>query len=139
MKKTADKIVKFSSKVVRKTLPNTAEAPTQPSAAARARRQRTAEPVPSQSLGWTFLSNHTHVLVALAAEPDLTLRDIAQRVGITERGVIRIVEELEQAGVLSREREGRRNRYALNLEASLRHPLEQHCRIGELLALIVRR
>lgn len=88
---------------------------------------------------WTFLSNHTHVLVALAAEPDLTLRDIAQRVGITERGVIRIVEELEQGGVLSREREGRRNRYALNLDASLRHPLEQHCRIGELLDLILRR
>jgi hypothetical protein len=53
--------------------------------------------------------------------------------------VIRIVEELEQAGVLSREREGRRNRYVLNLDASLRHPLERHCRIGELLDLILRR
>lgn len=96
------------------------------------------EPTAGHAPGWTFLSNHTHVLVALATEPDLTLRDIGQRVGITERGVIRIVDELEAAGVLSREREGRRNRYRLNLDARLRHPLEQHCRIGELLALLKR-
>ena len=135
MKKAAVKSVKAVSKGVRKTLPEPAGEP----------HRTVAPPAPKASSdaaagpGWTFLSNHTHVLVALAAEPDLTLRDIAQRVGITERGVIRIVEELEQAGVLSREREGRRNRYALNLEASLRHPLERHCRIGELLDLILRR
>lgn len=135
MKKAAVKTVKAVSKSVRKSLSEAAGKPAKsvPPAALKA-----AEEV-SPSPGWTFLSNHTHVLVALAAEPDLTLRDIAQRVGITERGVIRIVEELEQAGVLSREREGRRNRYALNLEASLRHPLERHCRIGELLDLILRR
>ena len=135
MKKAAVKTVKAVSKSIRKSLPEAAGKPAKsvPPAALKA-----AEEV-SPSPGWTFLSNHTHVLVALAAEPDLTLRDIAQRVGITERGVIRIVEELEQAGVLSREREGRRNRYALNLEASLRHPLERHCRIGELLDLILRR
>jgi uncharacterized membrane protein len=122
MKKVASKSVKKLS-----TAPasSNAEAPPAP------------EPAPTP--GWTFLSNHTHVLVALAAAPDLTLRDLALRVGITERGVIRIVEELEQAGVLSREREGRRNRYLLNLDASLRHPLERHCRIGELIDLILRR
>jgi hypothetical protein len=132
MKKAAVKTVKTASKGVRKTLPEPAGKPATTSPRKLASDAATGP-------GWTFLSNHTHVLVALSAEPDLTLRDIAQRVGITERGVIRIVEELEQGGVLSREREGRRNRYALNLDASLRHPLEQHCRIGELLALILRR
>ncbi|SDD99764.1 helix-turn-helix transcriptional regulator [Aquimonas voraii] len=122
MKKIAEQDVKEASKT------SPAEDPIRPTAA-------TAAPAPT----WTFLSNHTHVLVALAAEPDLTLRDLAQRVGITERGVIRIVEELEQAGVLSREREGRRNRYRLNLDVALRHPLERHCRIGELISLILRR
>lgn len=135
MKKAAVKNVKAASKGVRKTLPKPAGKPAKTAASAP---EKTASD-PATGPGWTFLSNHTHVLVALAAEPDLTLRDIAQRVGITERGVIRIVEELEQGGVLSREREGRRNRYALNLDASLRHPLEQHCRIGELLDLILRR
>lgn len=135
MKKAAVKNVKAASKGVRKTLPEPAGKPAKTAASAP---EKTASD-PATGPGWTFLSNHTHVLVALAAEPDLTLRDIAQRVGITERGVIRIVEELEQGGVLSREREGRRNRYALNLDASLRHPLEQHCRIGELLDLILRR
>jgi DNA-binding transcriptional ArsR family regulator len=85
---------------------------------------------------WTFLSNHTHVLVCLAAEGDQTVRDIAQKVGITERAVLRIVSELEEGGVLARERDGRRNRYSIALEAPLRHPLEAHCRIGELLALV---
>jgi DNA-binding MarR family transcriptional regulator len=88
---------------------------------------------------WTFLSNHTHVLVCLAADPEQTLRDVAAKVGITERAVQRIVADLEAAGVLERGREGRRNRYALHLDARLRHPLEQHCSIGDLLALVVDR
>lgn len=85
---------------------------------------------------WTFMSNHTHVLVCLAAASDQTVRDIAQKVGITERAVLRIVSELEEGGVLTRERDGRRNRYSINPEAPLRHPLEAHCRIGDLLALV---
>ena len=89
--------------------------------------------------GWTFFSNHTHVLVCLAANPAQTLRAVALQVGITERAVQRIVSELEAGGVLSRERDGRRNRYALDLDANLRHPLEQHCRIGDILTLIVGR
>lgn len=88
---------------------------------------------------WTFLSNHTHVLVCVAADEDLTVRDIAQRVGITERAVLRIVAELEQGGVLERERDGRRNRYRIHPQVPLRHPLEAHCRIGELLALVTPR
>jgi len=82
---------------------------------------------------WTFLSNHAHVLVCLSAEPDLRLRDIADRVGITERAVFAIVGELEEAGYLTRVREGRRNRYELHLEGHLRHPLEAPHTVGELL------
>lgn len=91
----------------------------------------TAEP------GWTFLSNHTHVLVCLAADGSQTVRDVAGKVGITERAVLRIVAELERAGVLTREREGRRNRYRINIEVPLRHPLEAHCRVGDLLGMVV--
>lgn len=90
----------------------------------------------SETATWTFLSNHTHVLVCLAAEPNQTVREIARKVGITERAVLRIVGELEQGGVLSRERAGRRNRYAIDAEVPLRHPLEAHCRIGDLLKLV---
>jgi DNA-binding MarR family transcriptional regulator len=83
--------------------------------------------------GWTFLSNHTHVLVCLVRNPDQVLREVAQQVGITERAVQRIVAELEAGGVVQRERRGRRNRYHLNLDTPLRHPLERHCTVGELL------
>lgn len=85
---------------------------------------------------WTFLSNHTHVLGCLGAEDEPTVRDIAARVGITERAVLRILADLEEGGVIVRERDGRRNRYRVHGEVHLRHPLEAHCRIGELLALI---
>ena len=86
---------------------------------------------------WTFLSNHAHVLVCLATDPDPRLRDVAARVGITERAVQGIVGDLETAGVIVRERRGRRNTYRLNLEAPLRHPLEAHRPIRALLALIL--
>ncbi len=85
---------------------------------------------------WTFLSNHTHVLVCLAADGGQTLREVAGKVGLTERGVQRIVADLEQAGVLERERDGRRNVYRIDASAPLRHPLEAHCRIGALLTLV---
>jgi DNA-binding MarR family transcriptional regulator len=89
--------------------------------------------------GWTFLSNHTHVMVCLAGNEDLTLRDIAQTVGITERAVHRIVTELEEAGALTRERVGRRNIYKIHSELHLRHPLESHCTIGEILKLLTKK
>src|SRR2546430_16570451 len=60
---------------------------------------------------WSFLTNHAYVLGCIAREPSLTLREVAERVGITQRAVQRIVAELEEGGYLSREREGRRNRY----------------------------
>ncbi|MEM6779733.1 MAG: winged helix-turn-helix domain-containing protein [Planctomycetota bacterium] len=85
---------------------------------------------------WTFLTNHAHVLIALSAEPRLTLREVADRVGITERAVQRIVQELEAEGFLTREKVGRTNRYQVNQDVSLRHPIEAHRTIGDLLDLV---
>ena len=90
----------------------------------------------SDSPGWTFLTNHTHVLVCLAQNEEITLREVALAVGITERAVHSIVKALETEGVLTRSREGQRNRYRLNRQYRLRHPLESHRRIGELLDLV---
>jgi DNA-binding Lrp family transcriptional regulator len=85
---------------------------------------------------WTFLSNHAHVLVCLAADPDSRLRDVAARVGITERAVQKIVGDLEDAGVIERVRSGRRNSYRLHLAVPLRHPLEAHRTVGALLSAV---
>ncbi|MEZ5979348.1 MAG: winged helix-turn-helix domain-containing protein [Planctomycetota bacterium] len=88
------------------------------------------------SRGWTFLSNHAHVLVALAVEPDLRLRDVAAQVGITERAVQKILADLEDEGIVVREREGRNNRYVLDLDHPLRHPLESHRTVRQLVELV---
>lgn len=85
---------------------------------------------------WTFLSNHSHVLICLHQDPELTLREVAERVGITERSVQRILGELEEGGYVQRERVGLRNRYRFRMSASLRHPIESHCKIGDLVRLI---
>lgn len=87
----------------------------------------------SEPPGWTFLTNHTHVLLAVQRDPLLRQREIATLVGITEGAVQRIIGELEEAGYLSRERIGRRNRYAVSADLPLRHPLERDHTIGELL------
>lgn len=96
----------------------------------------TAKQAPRHASAWTFFSNHAHVLFCLSAQPTMLLRDVAARVGVTERAVLRIVAELELAGVLQRQREGRRNRYAVIPGARLRHAVESHCTVGELLAVI---
>ena len=85
---------------------------------------------------WTFLTNHAHVLLAIEAEPDLRIRDLASRVGITERAVQRIVSELGAAGYLETVREGRRNRYRVHTDLPMRHPAEEHHRVGELLKVL---
>ncbi len=82
---------------------------------------------------WTFLTNHTHVLVGLARDPGLTVRELALLVGITERSVQRILSDLEASGVIQKSKEGRRNHYKLNLNYQLRHPLESSHRLSELL------
>lgn len=95
------------------------------------------EPDRSEALHrWTFLTNHTHVLAVLISEPELVLRQVAVEVGITERAVQRIIQELEESGFIEREKVGRRNHYRVFLDKPLRHPLEAHCTIGELLNLI---
>jgi predicted transcriptional regulator len=85
---------------------------------------------------WTFLTNHAHVLLCIANNPDVTLREIAAQVEITERAAHRIVSELEAGGALVRERDGRRNHYEIRDDFPLRHPLEQHCQVGQLLRLL---
>ena len=85
---------------------------------------------------WTLLSNHGHVLVCIANNPHMRLRDIASQVGITERAVQRIILDLEQADMLLREREGRRNRYRIKAQQPLRHALEEHHTVGELVEAV---
>ncbi|MCE2855752.1 MAG: winged helix-turn-helix transcriptional regulator [Ilumatobacteraceae bacterium] len=88
------------------------------------------------SADWNFLSNHAHVLVCLARDPEARLRDIAIDVGITERRVSSIVTDLEAEGVVKISRVGRRNSYSINRRARLRHPLESHQTVGDLLRAI---
>lgn len=85
---------------------------------------------------WTFLSNHAHVLICLYRDENVRLRDLAFNVGITERAVIRIIEDLEAANVLVRFKEGRRNKYKIFDNIPLRHKLESHKTIGDLLKLL---
>ncbi len=82
---------------------------------------------------WTFLTNHGHVLIAINRNPEIRQRDIAAAVGITIGAVTRIIHELEEAGYLSSERIGRRNRYTIRTDIPLRHPLEQDHSIGDLI------
>ena len=89
------------------------------------------------SHNWTFLSNYAHVLICLAENPDARLRDVADKVGITERTAFRLVGELEEAGIVKRAREGRRNHYLINTKAHLRHSIEEHCTVGELLQTVL--
>ena len=94
-------------------------------------------PAPVSSGGWTFLTNHGHVLICLAADPEMRLRDVAQKVGITERAVQKIIAELEAGGVLSHDKDGRRNRYTVHEKRALRHPVEAHCSVADLLGAIL--
>ncbi len=87
---------------------------------------------------WTFLTNHAHVLVSVAEDSHLRIRDLAARVGITERAVQRIISELEEAGYLTHEREGRRNVYRVRANRPLRHPIEAHQSVSALLVALRR-
>lgn len=106
------------------------------STARRAANRTNANRRSSEPAGWTFLSNHAHVLLLLATGEDLRVRDIAARVGITERAVQKIMTELDAGGVLSRTREGRRNRYSIHTDIHLRHPVEAHRTVGDLIRLV---
>ncbi|MFM8237803.1 MAG: helix-turn-helix transcriptional regulator [Actinomycetota bacterium] len=85
---------------------------------------------------WTFLTNHAHVLLSIARDPDVRLREVAVQVGITERAAQRIVSELEESGFLERARVGRRNRYVVHADRPLRHPMDRAHAVSELLGLL---
>jgi DNA-binding IclR family transcriptional regulator len=86
---------------------------------------------------WTFLTNHSHVVLCLAQDPEARMRDVAEKVGITERAVQRIVSELEAAGYVQRTREGRRNTYEVDGALPLRHAVEGHQNLDALMKLIL--
>lgn len=85
---------------------------------------------------WTFLSHHAHVLLCIARDPDTRLREVAAEVGITERAVQAIVNDLVESGYLSRERVGRRNHYEVDQTAPLRHTMNRDVDVGKLLGLV---
>lgn len=80
---------------------------------------------------WTFLTNHARALICIAHDPGARLREIGERVGITERATHRIVTELLEAGYITRTRDGRRNRYTVNT-----HPLAGDQNVGDLLSIL---
>lgn len=100
-----------------------------------AQAQPLEAPVPRD---WVLLSNHGYVLLAIAEDPTLRLRDIARAVGITERATIRILRELVEGGVVHRRRVGRRNVYRVDDSAPLRHPTWRDRRVRQLLELVRR-
>lgn len=101
------------------------------------RDAHSADADPATLAGWTFMTNHAHVLFCIAQDAGLRLRDVATQVGITERAVQRIVSDLHEAGFISVRKEGRRNRYEVHFDQQLRHPVERHRTVRELIALIL--
>jgi DNA-binding MarR family transcriptional regulator len=94
------------------------------------------KPVPSQQHDFTFLTNYAHVLLLIANDPNILMRELASRVGITERAVQRIVDDLTTADYLVVTKDGRRNRYQVRTESHLRHELERHCKVGDLIGCV---
>ena len=88
---------------------------------------------------WTFLTNHARVLLCISRDPGIRLRDIADRIGITERSAYGIVQDLAEAGYIIKEKEGRRNRYRIEADLPLPEPSAQERTVGEVLALLVGR
>ena len=86
--------------------------------------------------GWTFLTNHAHVLLCLAHGESLTARELGVRIGITERAIQVILADLTEGGYLKKTKQGRRNLYTINRKGRLRHPLEAHHTVGELIAAL---
>jgi DNA-binding transcriptional ArsR family regulator len=126
------------SKTARGTQPAAATRQPQPAKpAARTSSGTQAAGLPEPPRGrWTFLTNHSHVLILLSHNPSIVLREVASRVGITERAVQRIIADLEEEGFIEREKVGRQNRYRILADRPLRHSIEAHRTIGDLVGLI---
>ena len=90
---------------------------------------------PAQRPSWTFLTNHGHVLLAVAADPDARVADIASRVGVTARAALAILRDLEEGGYLDRRRHGRRTHYEIRPHQHFRHPATAAHEVDELLAV----
>ena len=95
--------------------------------------------VPESSPNWTFLSNHAHVLVCVAKNPDVRLSEVAELVGVRERTVHRIVHELIDAGYIAVTKVGRTNVYSVDLDKPLRHPLEAEHNIHAIVAPLLKK
>ena len=91
---------------------------------------------PGDPKTWTFLTNHAQVLLCLTDTPDIRLRDVAERVGITERATQRILADLIEGGYVKSERVGRRNRYTVDRQHAMRHSAQLGYEIGALLAAL---
>jgi DNA-binding MarR family transcriptional regulator len=99
-------------------------------------RRAPAQTAEHTSGHWTFLTNHSHVLILLAHNPSIVLRKVAAMVGITERAVQRIIADLEEEGCIQRQKVGRQNHYRIIRERKLRHAVEAHRTVGDLLRII---
>ena len=85
---------------------------------------------------WTLLTNHSHVLLCLAKDPYMRIRDLSAAVGITERAVQRILAELAEGDFIDKIKDGRRNIYKLKTNKALKHPVESHKQVKDLINLI---
>ena len=90
----------------------------------------------AEGRAWTFLTNHAHELLCLSRGESLTARELGMRIGITERAVQVILSDLTEGGYLAKKKEGRRNLYTVNPQGRLRHPLEAHHTVGQLLTAL---
>ncbi|QDT72040.1 helix-turn-helix transcriptional regulator [Lacipirellula limnantheis] len=126
-----------------KKLPQKRRPPVGTAVATPASKKKAGVASPADSLAsrppsWTFLTNHAHAIILLSQEPSIILREVAVRIGITERAVQRIIAELEEAGYIEKHKVGRQNHYRILASQPLRHPIENHRTIGDLLDLIRR-
>jgi len=90
----------------------------------------------SRGKRWTFITNHAAVLSLIVHEPHLTAREIAQKVGITERAVWRILSDLEQEKYITKQKVGRRLEYTINLDRPLRHPSHGDKNLADLVNIL---
>jgi DNA-binding MarR family transcriptional regulator len=101
-----------------------------------AKRPSKSAEISTTPVPWTFLTNHAHVLICIAEDPNARIRDLADRVGITDRAIQKIITELEEGRYLTHVRCGRRNVYRVKTNQPLRHPVEKHRNVAILLELV---
>jgi DNA-binding transcriptional ArsR family regulator len=123
--------------IPRKTARKSAPQPRAQAPAAKLQAPAPQTPQPAQQKAtWTFLTNHSHVLLLIARDPETRMRDLAEAVGITERAVQRIIDELREGGYLTITRQGRRNVYSVSGKPHLRHPVEAARTVGDLIHMV---